>query len=104
MFAQDECGWPLLVEGLLNVEQGSCGRNQLRSEGGQQVKKESVLSIAQAARRSGSALVVLGPENLRILCEVCPQKPSDLRWYANNVEMPASRISFLLEQAQGAGQ
>lgn len=95
----DETGWPLLVEGVPVVGKGSCVCNQLRS-GGQKVRKESVLSIAQAARRSGSVIVVVGPENLRILCEVCPRKPSGLRWYVDNFEAPASKVSHLLEVAQ----
>lgn len=89
----DECGLPMLVEGV--------PRNQLRSEG--QMKKESVLSIAQSARRTGSCMVVLGPENTQILCEVCVQKPSGLRWFADGFEVPCSKISYLLDVVQGQG-
>lgn len=83
MISQDEAGHMLLVEGV------------------QKVRKESILSIAQAARRTGSVVVVVGPENLKILCEVDPAKPSGLRWYADNFEIPASKISYLLDVAQG---
>lgn len=89
----------MLVEGV-PAAAGGCERNQLH-EGAGKVRKESVLSIAQAARRSGSVVVVVGPQNLRILCEVCMQKPSGLRWFADNFEVPASKVSYLLEQAQG---
>lgn len=79
----DEAGFSILVEGV------------------QKVRRESVLSIAQAARRSGSVAVIVGRENLKILCEVDPSKPSGLRWYADGFEIPASKISHLLDAAQG---
>ncbi|CAE6876036.1 hypothetical protein R69608_01406 [Paraburkholderia nemoris] len=66
--------------------------------------KESVLSLAVAARRNGSVVVVLGPENTRILCEVDPAKPSGLRWFADNFEVPASKISHLLDVIQQGEQ
>ncbi len=102
MNAHDEAGMLMLAEGVPAKEQGSCGRNQLR-EGTSKVRKpkESVLSLAVAARRTGSVVVVLGPENTRILCEVCPLKPSGLRWFADGVEVAASKISYLLENVQG---
>jgi len=76
-------------------------RNQLRVE--EKMKKESVLSIACAARRVGQVVVVLGPENTQILCEVCVQKPSGLRWFADGFEVPCSKISYLLDVVQGQG-
>lgn len=79
----DEMGLPLLAAGV------------------QKVRRESVLSIAQAARRAGSVVVVVGPENLKILCEVSSQTPSGLKWFADNAEVPASRVSHLLALAQG---
>ncbi|SAL55655.1 hypothetical protein AWB69_05981 [Caballeronia udeis] len=78
----DEAGFSMLAEGVPKV------------------RRESVLSIAQAARRTGSVVVVVGPENLQILCEVRPQNPVGLRWYVDGAEVPASRISHLLDVAQ----
>lgn len=77
----DEMGLPLLAEGV-------------------RVRKESLLSIAQAARRTGSVVVIVGPGNMKILCEVHPQRPFDLRWFVDNEELPASRVSHLLALAQ----
>jgi hypothetical protein len=65
------------------------------------VHKESVLSIAQAARRVGSVVVIVGPENLRILCEVNLQRPMGLSWFADGTEVQASEVSRLLDVAQG---
>jgi len=74
------------------------------AEGVQKVRKESVLSIAQAARRTGSVVVVVGEENLKILCEVCEQKSSGLQWYVDGLEIQASRVSHLLDVAQGQAE
>lgn len=93
MNATDEAGHMMLVQGV-----PFC--NQLHEREEQQVRKESVLSIAQSARRAGSAVVVVGPQNLRIVCEVCPQKPSGLRWHVDGHEVPASKVSHLLDVAQ----
>ncbi|MGX7001945.1 hypothetical protein [Caballeronia sp. KNU42] len=66
------------------------------------MRKESVLSIAQSARRMGSVVVIVGEQNLRILCEVAMHTPSGLKWYADNTEVTAVEIARLLDDAQGA--
>ena len=65
------------------------------------MRRESVQSIAQAARRVGSVITIVGPENTRILCEVNLQTPSGLRWYVDNTEVSANEVSHLLALAQG---
>ena len=79
----DECGWPLLVEGVGKV------------------RRESVQSLAAAARRSGSIVVVLGDRNTKVQCEVCTNRVTGLRWFVDDWEVPSSRIVTVLEELQG---
>ncbi|WP_158935063.1 hypothetical protein [Burkholderia sp. S171] len=64
------------------------------------MRKESLQSIAQSAMRLGSVVVIVGEQNLKILCEVAMQTPSGLRWYVDNTEVQASEVSRLLDVAQ----
>jgi hypothetical protein len=64
------------------------------------VRKESILSIATAARRSGSITVVVGVANDRIDCEY-RTITDDFRWWFNGFPAPCHKISFLLDTAQG---
>ena len=67
------------------------------------MRRESVLSIAQAARRVGSVVVIVGAENLRILCEINLQKPGGLAWFVNGAEVSATEVSRLLDTIQDEG-
>lgn len=64
--------------------------------------RESVQSIAQAARRTGSVVVVLGPENTKVLCELNLQRPSGLAWFMNGAEVTAAEVVRMLDTAQGS--
>ena len=65
------------------------------------MRRESVQSIAQAARRVGSVVTIVGEQNLKILCEVNLQRPMGLSWFADGTEVQASEVSRLLDVAQG---
>ena len=65
------------------------------------MRRESVLSIAQAARRVGSVVVIVGAENLRILCEINLQKPMGLSWFVDGSEVSAAEVVRLLDDVQG---
>lgn len=93
----DEMGWPLLVEAV-PATRGSCGRNKMQGAGN--VRKESILSIATAARRTGSITVVVGEKNDRIDCEHNPNT-DEFRWWFNGFPAPSHKISFLLDDCQG---
>jgi hypothetical protein len=95
----DETGFLMLVECVPAVGQGSCSRNQLR-EGVQRVRKESILSIACAARRTGQITVVVGQENHRVRCEH-DALTNEFRWWWDDWPAPSHKISFLLDDAQG---
>ncbi|MGF6905318.1 hypothetical protein P3T22_006611 [Paraburkholderia sp. GAS348] len=61
--------------------------------------KESILSLASAARRTGSVIVVLGPENTRLCCTY--HVPTDtFQWHVDDSPCPASRVSWILESLQ----
>jgi len=64
------------------------------------MRRESVQSIAQAARRVGSVVTVVGEQNLKILCEVNLQRPMGLAWHVDGIELPVSEVSRLLDVAQ----
>lgn len=66
------------------------------------MRKESVLSIADAARRTGSLVTILGEQNTQILCEIDLQKPMGLSWFVDGVEATAAEVSSLLDHVQGA--
>ena len=65
------------------------------------MRKESVLSIATAARRTGSLVTVLGEKNTQILCEINLQKPMGLAWFVNGSEATAAEVSRVLDTIQG---
>lgn len=64
------------------------------------MRRESILSIASAARRTGSITVVVGGKNDRIDCEHVANT-GEFRWWANGVSKQAYEISFLLDTLQG---
>lgn len=65
------------------------------------MRRESILSIATAARRSGKITVVVGKENDRIDCEHHADR-NEFRWWWNGFPTPCHKISFLLDDAQGS--
>lgn len=64
------------------------------------VRKESILSIALAARRAGKATVIVGNENTRIDCQHIDG--SEFLWWANGERKHAHEIGFLLDDVQGS--
>jgi hypothetical protein len=63
------------------------------------MSKESILSLATAARRTGSVVVVLGPANTRLRCTY--HVPTDMfQWHVDDFPCPASRVSWVLESLQ----
>lgn len=61
--------------------------------------KESILSLATAARQRGSVTVVLGVENTKVCCTY--HVPTDtFQWHVDDRPCPPSRVSWILESLQ----
>lgn len=64
------------------------------------MRRESILSIATAARRTGQITVVVGQKNHRVRCEHDPLTDT-FAWWWDDWPAPSHKISFLLDDAQG---
>jgi len=65
------------------------------------MRKESILSIASAAKRMGHVTVVVGQENHRVRCEHDAIN-DEFKWWWDDWPTPSHKISFLLDDAQGS--
>lgn len=85
----DESGLMLLVEPVALQTTASALRT---------MRKESVLSICNAARRAGSITVVVGSGNTRIDCRYVAG--SEFQWTLNGQPVAAHQVSRALDRIQ----